>query len=113
MLNSIKVCYKLAMKQFDTLVEALQDLASRGYTLNFNVDQDCLLCHEPLLKLFPDDFDITEFYRFEGPTDPADSAIVYAIAGKNGSKGVLVNAYGVYSDEASAALMDKLHIHLA
>lgn len=101
------------MKQFDTLVEALQDLTSRGYTLNFNIDQDCLACPVPSLKLYPQDFEVTEFYRFEGPTDPADAAIVYAIEGHNGTKGVLVNAYGVYSDPASAALMAKLHIHQA
>ena len=101
------------MKQYDTLVEALQDLSNRGYTLNFNVNRDCLVCHEPQLKLYPQDFEVTEFYRFEGPTDPADAAIVYAIEGNNGSKGVLVNAYGVYSDAGSDALMEKLHIHLA
>jgi hypothetical protein len=100
------------MKQFETMVEALQDLTNRGYTLNFNVDQDCLVCHEPNLRLYPQDFEVTEFYRFEGPTDPADSAILYAIEGNNGTKGVLVNAYGVYSDSGSAALMDKLYIHL-
>ncbi|MDQ3290336.1 MAG: phosphoribosylpyrophosphate synthetase [Bacteroidota bacterium] len=98
------------MKQFDTLVEALKDLESRGYTNNFNVAQDCLECAEINLKLYPEDFDVTEFYRFEGPTDPADNAILYAIEGKNGTKGVLVNAYGVYSDPASEALMAKLHL---
>ena len=98
------------MKHFDTLVEALQDLASRGYTVNFNVAQDCLACAAINLKLYPEDFEITEFHRFEGPSDPADAAIVYAIEGKNGTKGVLVNAYGVYSDPASAALMSKLHL---
>ncbi|QMU28912.1 phosphoribosylpyrophosphate synthetase [Adhaeribacter radiodurans] len=98
------------MKQFDTLVEALQDLKRRGYTYNFNVAQECLECAEINLKLYPQDFNVTEFYRFEGPTDPADSTILYAIEGKNGTKGVLVNAYGVYSDPGSAALMAKLHL---
>ncbi len=98
------------MKQYDTLVEALQDLANRGYTANFNVASDCLECAEISLRLYPQDFEVTEFYRFEGPTDPADSSIVYAIEGKNGTKGVLVNAYGVYSDSGSEALMAKLHL---
>ncbi|MDQ4141185.1 MAG: phosphoribosylpyrophosphate synthetase [Bacteroidota bacterium] len=97
------------MKQYDTLVEALKDLESRGYKYNFNVAQDCLECAEISLKLYPQDFDVTEFYRFEGPTDPADNSILYAIEGKNGTKGVLVNAYGVYSDPGSEALLAKLH----
>lgn len=98
------------MNQYDTLVDALRDLNIRGYSINFNVAQDCLECTAISLKLYPEDFEVTEFYRFEGPTDPADSSIVYAIAGKNGTKGVLVNAYGVYSGSGSEALMAKLHL---
>ena len=99
------------MKQYDTLVDALHDLEQRGFRYNFNIAADCLHCQELNLKLYPDDFEVVEFYRFEGPTDPADSAIVYAIESPNGTKGVLVNAYGVYSDPGSAELVQKLHIH--
>ena len=55
---------------------------------------------------------IDEHYRFEGDTDPADETIVYAISsGKYKLKGVLVNAFGVYSDSASNELIEKLKVH--
>ncbi len=55
---------------------------------------------------------IDEVHRFEGDTDPADEAIVYAISStKHTIKGVLVNAYGMYSDSFSNELMAKLKAH--
>ena len=50
----------------------------------------------------------TEFHRFEGNSDPGDEAIVYAIESRNGLKGVLVNAFGVYSEPLSDDMMKKL-----
>jgi hypothetical protein len=41
-------------------------------------------------------------------TDPADNSVVYAIESDNGTKGVLVNAYGVYADTLSADMITKL-----
>ena len=39
-----------------------------------------------------------------------DEAVVYAISSPVfGVKGVLVNAYGIYADEASDVLVQKLH----
>ena len=99
------------MEQYDTLVEALQGFKERGYRFNFNVAADCLHCQELNLKLRPDEFEVVEFHRFEGPSDPADNSIVYAIESHNGTKGVLVNAYGVYADLGSAALIQKLTMH--
>jgi hypothetical protein len=34
--------------------------------------------------------------------------VLYAIEAKDGSKGVLVNAYGIYADAASATMAKKL-----
>jgi len=60
--------------------------------------------------LNPDDFSISEFHRFEGPTDPADNSIVYGIESeKYHVKGVFVNGYGVYSDDLSEELLKKLN----
>ncbi len=98
------------MKKFNTLVEALDDLRRRGFSADFNLKPECLECPAHNVELYPDDFEIVEVYRFEGATDPDDSSVVYAIEGKGGLKGVLVDAYGVYSTRVSADLLAKLSV---
>ncbi len=95
---------------YDTLSEALNDLAKRGFTKNFNIQSDCIECKEIELKLHPDDFEIVEVYRFEGNSNPGDEEVVYAIESKGRVKGVFVTAYGIYSDELSNELIQKLKI---
>lgn len=98
---------------YETLTEALADLQKRGYTADFELQPHGISCAAAALELHPDDFEITEVYRFEGDTSPDDSDVVYAIAGKNGLKGVLVDAYGAYSNPLSAEMIAKLRIHQA
>lgn len=98
------------MYSYETLTEALNDLAKRGYVHNFNIECDSVKCSAIELKLNPDDFEISEFYRFEGDSNPDDEEIVYAITSKDGIKGTLVNAYGTYSDEISNEIAAKLNI---
>ena len=59
----------------------------------------------------PEDFEITEVYRFEGNSDPADEAVVYGIESNKGHKGILVNGYGPSSDPMSSEMAKKLSIH--
>jgi hypothetical protein len=98
------------MYSYETLSEALNDLAKRGYVHNFNIECDSIKCSSLELKLNPDEFEITEFYRFEGDSNPDDQEIVYAIESKDGIRGTLVNAYGIYSDEISGEMVKKLKI---
>lgn len=98
------------MRNYETLSQATNDLRKRGYTLDFNLKESCLHCAQENLELSPLDFEVVEVYRFEGMTDPGDSAVVYAIESTDGLKGVLVNAYGVYADTASADIVAKLDI---
>jgi hypothetical protein len=98
------------MKDYQTMVEALNDLKERGYTLDFNLAKGVL--HNPAknITLQPKDFEIAELYRFEGDSDPGDNSILYAIkSDKYDAKGVFVNAYGVYSDDVSEELLKKLN----
>lgn len=45
-------------------------------------------------------------------TDLADSSVVYAISSNIGNlKGVLVDGYGVYAENVSPDLLNKLKIH--
>lgn len=99
------------MQQYDTLTEALADLRTRGYIHDYNLGGDCLHCPAMDLRLNPEQFHIREYYRFEGPNDPADASVVYAIESDLGVRGVLVNAYGMYADGITAELAHKLRLH--
>lgn len=95
------------MPSYDTVSQAITGLKERGYTLDFNLKSNCIECGDQ--KFNSQDFEITEFHRFEGSSDPGDEAIVYAIESRNGLKGVLVNAFGVYSEPVSDEMMRKLN----
>lgn len=100
------------MHIYDTLSAAVNDLAQRGYEYDFNLAPDCIECKSLDLQLMPEEFEIDEIYRFEGMTDPGDSAVVYAISSPVGNlKGVLIDAYGAYAENISPELLDKLKIH--
>lgn len=98
------------MSSYDTVSEALSDLNKRGYTIDFNMQSDSIYCKALGEYFKPDDFEIVEFYRFEGNTDPADEAIVYALRTTSGRQGVLVDAYGLYSDPLIAEMVQKFKI---
>jgi hypothetical protein len=101
------------MVAYDTVTEAVEQLKKRGYTIDFTPEKDCIVCHTTPLKLKPSDFEITEVYRFEGESDPADEAVVYAIESKDGHKGILVNGFGISADSMSDELVEKLKIRKA
>jgi hypothetical protein len=98
------------MKSYDTLTEAIADLKSRGFKLDFNLKETRIECADTGAKLSPTDFEITEVYRFEGDTDPGDEMVLYAIESKEGLKGTLMNAYGAYSNTISNELIAKLTV---
>ena len=51
----------------------------------------------------PNELKIIRTFRFEGESDPSDSAILYVIEANDGIIGYSIDAYGVYSshDEAN------------
>ena len=98
------------MYSYETLSEALQDLKRRGYREDLNLKPDCLECPALALRLHPEDFVIDEYYRFEGESNPDDNSIVYAISSNMGVKGALVDAYGIYAENLTPEMVDKLRV---
>ncbi|WP_339881018.1 phosphoribosylpyrophosphate synthetase [uncultured Algoriphagus sp.] len=96
---------------YDTLSEATNALRRDGYVEDLNLKPDCLECLTSKLQLHPEDFEVDAFYRFEGMSSPDDNSIVYAISGNNGIKGILVDAYGVYSSSLNGAMVQKLKMN--
>lgn len=99
------------MKSYETLVEAINDLKQQGYVDDLNLQQNYLEVNASI-KLHPDDFHVDAFYRFEENTDPDEQAILYAISAPSlNIKGLLVNAYGIYSETMTDDMMRKLNVH--
>jgi hypothetical protein len=99
------------MKPYTTLSETMNELRKEGYTEDFNLHQNCLECHNGEFKVFADEFKVDKYFRFEGASNPSDSAILYAISSDSKNlKGVLVNAYGIYSEPLTDEMLEKLEI---
>jgi hypothetical protein len=100
------------MESYDTVVAAINGLKARGYTVNFNIAFDKLICTDNKTILNPNEFEIVEVHRFEGNSNPADEDVVYAVESITGNiKGVITSAFGLYADSASTEMIHKLSMH--
>jgi hypothetical protein len=81
-----------------TLASVLNKKVQDGYTENFKVTEEGLQSLETEKIYKPEDVHIINFFRFEGASDPSESAIVYVIETDDGAKGTLTDAYGMYAD---------------
>lgn len=100
------------MKHYDTVVETINGLKAKGYSINFNVAFDKLICSDKNICLNPDEFEIVEVHRFEGESNPSDEDVVYAVESKDGIiKGVLTSAFGLYAEPMDDAIVKKLSMH--
>ena len=94
---------------YDTVSNAIEALRKQGYTTDFKIESDAITCNEE--KFDVKNFDVVDVYRYEGNSDPADEAAVYAIKSSNGLKGILITGYGASADEVSAEILEKLGRH--
>lgn len=95
---------------YKNLLEAVNGLRSRGFTYDFHVENSCLHCEKISEKFAADDLTITEYYRFEGMSDPEDNSVIYAIESKQGHKGIIIDAYGAYADEHISAFLSNIKV---
>ena len=91
---------------YASVLEAINQLRAQGFVIDFNLDENCLVCG--LDKYEIDDLEIVDIYRYEGDSDPSEEAAVYAIESKHGVKGILVTGYGTSTDSKSMEVLSKL-----
>jgi hypothetical protein len=89
----------------ETVTDAITALHADGYLADFSVaDGGMLRCGQCGTLHDPAEAKVDRIARFEGETDPADEAIVFALTCTDcGLRGTLVSAYGasVGVDEAT------------
>jgi len=99
------------MNSLDTLTEAIQSLRMEGYIEDFELKDNKLQSLGNRLSIRNHEFIVDKYFRFEGETDPSDESILYAISSSvYGLKGILVSAYGIYSESDFNEMMKKLDI---
>lgn len=95
---------------YNTLSEAIEKLKAEGYTYDFNQQGDHITCKALTKNFAPKEFTITHTYRFEGMSSAGDNSVLYAIEANDGTKGQLVDAYGVYADSLSPEMIEKFRV---
>ena len=96
--------------QYGMLSEAVDDLISKGYIDELELIETGLFKGKD--QLDPSQFTIDSFHRFEGPSDPGDMSIVYAISSEAlGIKGLLIGSYGAEAEQHIERMVRPLQAH--
>ncbi len=93
-----------------TLAAAIDDLRRRGFTESFMAVKGGLRALESGKTFGRDELVIREYHRFEGVSDPDDMSILYAIEGRDGTRGTLADAFGVYADPVVGAALQGVPV---
>ncbi|MEO6070090.1 MAG: hypothetical protein ABIN57_03640 [Chitinophagaceae bacterium] len=88
-----------SMPYMKSLATCLHKMISDGYTEDFTVTEKGLKSLQQERNYAPEQVKVINFFKFEGPSNPDDNAILYVIEVEDGTKGTLIDAFGVYSDE--------------
>ena len=98
------------LEREETLERVVDELSRRGYTEHFKAIDGGLQALDTGERFGSKDLTIRGYYRFEGTSDPDDMAIAYAIETRSGVRGILVDAFGVYSDPTVSVVMKNVPI---
>lgn len=82
----------------NTLTYCVNKAVKDGYTKNFKIQSRGLCTDDSDTYYQPEQIKVSNYFRFEGQSDPGDNSILYIIETADGEKGTLIDAYGAYAD---------------
>jgi hypothetical protein len=86
------------VNQFDNLVDALNSLSKRGFEAELIFDKNGARFSLAENYISPSTVTIIEHHRIEGDSDADSTSIVYAFHTSDGTKGLIIEASGIYSN---------------
>ena len=103
------------LTEYMSVAGAVDGLGRRGFTEGLRVIDGGLRAIGTGETVRTEDLVIREVYRFEGVSDPAPAldAVDDGHEGRRGLKATVIDAFGVNSDPALSALMEKVTIREA
>lgn len=92
-----------------TVTEAVQSLQARGFDDRCRLESQGVRCAGCGHICEAGKLEITDVYRFEGPSDPGDEAIVLGVqCPACGLRGIVVSAFGADADDQLRALVNAV-----
>ena len=92
-----------------SLSTCLNKMVNDGYTEDFTITDDGLKSVSKTINYKPNEINVVNYFRFEGESDPDDNAILYVIETIDGTRGTLIDAYGVYNDSKVSNFMEEVN----
>ena len=97
------------MGEMRTLIETMAGLHKEKFIYDFEIAEgNSLRCIETNEIFGPDEVIIEKSFRFEGDSNPGDTSVIYAITSKSGTRGILIDTYGAYSDPEIDEFISKV-----
>ena len=93
---------------YNDLADAVESMKEKGFTHTYEIEDNAINCSEIERKFSADELRIIDSYSQEAGTDPGSESTVYGIESKDGIKGILIIAFGMYSNPGKAKLIDRL-----
>lgn len=87
-----------SMPYMKSLATCVNRMITDGYTEDFKISEQGLESLNKQKSYSPEQIQIVNFFRFKGISDPNDDAVLYVIETTDGTKGTLIDAYGIYND---------------
>lgn len=96
--------------EMKSLSQLTKHLEQDGFTEQFRIEDGALISPADGKIYRTEEVRATNFYRFEGISDPDDMAVLYAIETVDGRKGTLIDAYGIYADAEIDRFVKEMEI---
>jgi hypothetical protein len=93
-----------------TVLQIIEKLREKHYIHDFNIENDKIFSPDTNESFSPGDLMIENSYRYEGDSNPADNAVVYALTARSGTKGILIDSYGAYADPKLAKIISDIPV---
>ncbi|UKT63375.1 hypothetical protein [Pedobacter mucosus] len=94
--------------EMNTLSQILEKLRLKGKDNELKITDHGKMQSQAGKIYKPEDLTIVKTYRFEGDSDPADNSVLYLVEDKEKTIGFILDAYGIYSDNAGPSFDDFL-----
>jgi len=99
-----------SMPYMKSLATCLNRMITDGYTEDFKVNEIGLESLNNRQSYKPEEIRVVNFFRFEGMSDPDDNAVLYVIETADGTRGTLIDAFGIYNDARISKFMHEVEL---